>query len=159
MTKVTYSPPNEPGAPASLIWNDITFQANVPVELDPDNRAHGYLVPVVNRWFDPATQEPRTKATEKWMSMIDIARTNKSFIVEGEPIQRRSPGRPRAPKTSDEYRDHARTWISAAEDVADLERWNEEQALREKCGVGDDDLAFLRPFFDAKLHELKGQAA
>ena len=163
MTKVTYVPPNEPGYPASTVWNDITFHANVPVDLDPANREHGYMVPVVEAWIDPPTQQRRTKAVEKWVSMIELAKTNPHFQVEGEVVPaaaRRSPGRHKPPKTADEYRDHAIGWITAADDHDKLaERWNDEEALRERCGIGDEDIGYLRLIFDAKHYELKKQAA
>jgi hypothetical protein len=161
MIKVTYVPPNEPGYPASTVWNGITFLANVPVTLDPANKNHGYLVPVIETWIDPATQQKRTKAVDKWVSMIEIARTNPHFQVEGEVLgARRGPGRPRIPKTADEYRNHAVAWITETEDHDALaERWNEEEALRARCGVGDEDVDYLRPIFDARHHELKKQAA
>lgn len=162
MTKVTYVPPNEPGYPASTPWNDITFHANMPVDLDLANKKHGYMVPIVEQWIDPVTQQKRTKAVEKWVSMIEIAKTNPAFQVEGEapPATRRSPGRPRKPVDADEYRGYAMAWIAAADNHDELaERWNDEEALRGRCQVGDEDIAYLRPFFDAKHHELKRQAA
>ena len=63
-------------------------------------------------------------------------------------------GKGKAPKTPEEYRAHAMAWIVAARGMDDLERWDDEEALREKCGVGDDDLKFLQPHFDAKHKQL-----
>lgn len=159
MTKVTYIP-RDPGDPAMMIWNGIKFPANVPVELDPNNKAHGYSVPMPKHSIDPATGEPRTKHIETWVAMADLAKTNPSFQVEGEAPATRKPGRPRTPRTSEDYRSHAQAWISAADNHEELEeRWTEEEGLRERCGIGDDDLSYLKPFFEAKHHELKKQAA
>jgi hypothetical protein len=160
MTKVTYVPPNEPGFPASTVWNEIPFHANVPVELDPHNERHGYMVPIVKHWIDPTTQEKRSKAKDEWVSMIEIARSHSHFRVEGEFVApRRGVGRPRKPTTSEEYRDYAIGWIGDADDPILLaERWNDEETLRQRCGVGDEDISYLRPMFDAKHHELKKQA-
>jgi len=160
MTKVTYIP-QDSSDPAMNIWNGVKFQANVPVELDPKNRAHGYPVPVRRTITDPVTGREMFEYKETWVSMIELAKTNPSFQVEGEvPAVARKPGRPRIPRTSEDYRSHAQAWIAAADNHEELEeRWTEEEPLRERCGVGDDDLSYLRPFFEAKHHELKKQAA
>lgn len=70
--------------PASLKWNGITFHANVPVELDPKNKAHGYLVPMPKE-IAGANGEVLTKHRDTWVSMIDLAKDNPSFEVEGFP--------------------------------------------------------------------------
>lgn len=157
MTKVTYVP-REPTDPAMMIWNGVKFPANIPVELDPNNRAHGYPVPMPKHSVDPSTGEPRTKHIETWVSMVDLAKTNPSFQVEGEvPAAVRKPGRPRTPRTSEDYRAHAQMWITSSEDPDEMvERWGDEEPLREKCGVGDDDVSYLRPLFDSRLRQLGG---
>jgi len=158
MTQVTYIP-REPTDPAVMIWNGVEFPANVPIELDPVK--HSYMVPIVDKWVDEKTGEVRSKATERRMAMAQIAKGNPSFRVDGEPIvERRRPGRRPNPKTPEEYRSHAQAWIAAAEDHEDLEqRWADEESLRERCGVGEDDISYLKPFFEAKHHELKKRAA
>ena len=157
MTKVTYSPPNEPGFPAVNLWNGVEFPANVPVELDPVK--HSYSVIEVEKWVDEATGLIRSRGVERRKSMIEIAKGHPHFVVEGEALlpQRPQRGRPRLPKTSEEYRSHAMSWISSAEHMDDLERWNEEEDLRARCGCGDEDIGYLKPFFDAKHHELSKQ--
>jgi hypothetical protein len=157
MTKVTYVPPDEPGHPDVLKWNGVTFPANMPVELDPAK--HSYLVPIVEKWTDPTSGEVRSKATEKLISMVEMAKTNPSFRVDGEMQVRRLPGRPRIPRTSEEYRGHAMAWIAAAETIEDLEKWEAEEQLRRRCDVGDEDISYLRPFYDAKHHELTVEAS
>jgi hypothetical protein len=160
MTKVTYIP-RDPTDPAVMIWNGVKFPANVPVELD--DKLHGYKVPLPITRIDAATGRTLTQHRETWVTMAEQAKGNPSFYVEGEvPVvaPKRHPGRPRIPRTSDDYRSHAQAWIAAADNHEELEeRWTEEEALRERCGVGDDDMSYLRPLFEAKHHELKKQAA
>ncbi len=81
--RVTYRPPNVTD-PNEMIWNKIKFQANVPVELDPKNKAHGYEVPMPKEYAGP-DGEVRTKHRETWVSMIELAKDNPSFEVEGFP--------------------------------------------------------------------------
>lgn len=159
MTKVTYVPPDDGQQhPSSLTWNGITFHANVPLDLDPVK--HAYNVLEVERWIDPATQRPMSKTVERWKPMSEIAKANSYFVVEGETPARAKRGRPPLPKTPEEYRAHAVAWIRAIDDHDELnERWNTEEAMRERCGVGDDDIDYLRPMFDARLFDLKQQAA
>lgn len=159
MTKVTYVP-RDPSDPHQNVWNGIKFPANVPVELDPKNRAHGYMVPDRKTIVHPVTGQDMFEYKDVWKSMIEIAKTNPSFEVEGEaPVAIRKPGRPRVPRTSEDYRSHAQAWIAASEDHEDLEqRWTEEDELRQRCDVGEDDLQYLKPFFEAKHHELKSFA-
>jgi len=157
MTKVTYTP-HDPTDPHMNIWNGIKFPANVPIELDPKNRAHGYSVPLPTKKTDPVTGREMLEYKETWVSMIELAKTNPSFQVEGEaPALARKPGRPRTPRTSEDYRSHAQAWISASDDFEEMiQRWEDEEPLRERCEVGDDDKSYLRPFFDAKVHQLGG---
>ena len=67
-----------------ITWNRIKFEANVPVELDPKNKAHGYEVPLPRQTTD-ASGEVHTKHKETWVSMIELAKDNPSFEVEGFP--------------------------------------------------------------------------
>jgi hypothetical protein len=158
MTKVTYVPPDDgQHHPSSLMWNGVKFTANVPLDLDPVK--HSYEVLEVERWNDPVTQRPMSKTVERRKSMAEIARTNQFFVVEGDAPKIKR-GRPPLPKTPEEYRAHAVAWIRAIDDHDELnERWNTEEAMRQRCGVGDDDIDYLRPMFDARLFELKQQAA
>jgi hypothetical protein len=155
MTKVTYTPPtDEPGHPASVTWNGVTFMANVPIDLDDDK--HAYLVPIPEKYYHQETDTWRTKTVEKRVAMAEMARTNRFFTVDGTPAKRAA-GRPRKPRTAAEYHAHAINWITTAEDSGELaERWEAEEDLRGECEVGEEELASkLRPLFDAKFHELK----
>lgn len=160
MTKVTYIP-RDPTAPHVKIMNGIKFSANVPFELDPNNSAHGYMQQVRKTIVDPVTGRQMFEYKEAWVSLIEILKGHEDFQIEGEaPAAARKPGRPRIPRTSEDYRSHAQAWIAAADNHEDLEeRWTQEEGLRERCGVGDDDLSYLKPFFEAKHHELKKQVA
>ena len=80
---VTYRPLNVTD-PNVITWNKIKFEANVAVELDPKNKAHGYEVPMPKEYAGP-DGEVRTKHRETWVSMIELAKDNPSFEVEGFP--------------------------------------------------------------------------
>jgi hypothetical protein len=157
MTKVTWIP-RDPTDPHVNIVHGIKFPANVPVELDPKNRAHGYNQLDRKTIVDPVTGREMYEFKEQWVSLIEILKGNPSFQVEGEPLAVvRKPGRPRIPRTSEDYRSHAQAWITASEDPDEMiERWEDEAPLREKCEVGDDDVSYLRPLFDSRLRQLGG---
>jgi hypothetical protein len=78
---VTYRPLNVTD-PNVITWNRIKFEANVPVELDPKNKAHGYPVPLSTEGVGPEG-EKRLRFRETWVSMIELAKDNPSFEVEG----------------------------------------------------------------------------
>lgn len=79
---VTYRPLDERGDPAATLWNGVKFLANVPVPLHPDR--HFVLVPREKHVIGPAGQAIAKPYDEK-ISMIDLAKTNPSFEVEGFP--------------------------------------------------------------------------
>jgi hypothetical protein len=81
--RVTYRPLNVTD-PSVITWNKIKFHANIPVELDPKNKAHGYPVPLSTEVSGPEG-EIRLKVRETWVSMIELAKDNPSFEVEGFP--------------------------------------------------------------------------
>jgi hypothetical protein len=156
-TMVTYTP-RDPSAPSEMIWNGVKFRANVPVELDPIR--HSYFIPIVRKWEDPVSARTLSLASEQRVLMVDIARQNPDFTVEGEPATSVPKlGKSKAPKTPEEYRAHAVGWINAAQNIDDLARWNDEELLREKCGCGHDDEAFLQPLFDAKFKAISASEA
>jgi len=156
MTKVTYIPRN-PTDPHVKTMNGIKFSANVPFELDPNNRAHGYIQQVRKTIVDPVTGRQMFEYKDAWVSLIEILKGHDDFQVEGEVPAARKPGRPRTPRTSEDYRAHAQAWITSSDDPDEMiERWGDEEPLREKCGVGDDDVSYLRPLFDSRLRQLGG---
>jgi hypothetical protein len=69
-------------------WNGITFHANVPVELDPANKAH-YIVQLLPKEFAGPDGEVRTKHKEEPVFMGDMARENPSFEVDGKKARRK----------------------------------------------------------------------
>ena len=153
MTKVTYVPGETD--PAVTIWNEVRFTANVPVDLDPEK--HMVVVPMPE--VTMVDGQRRTTHYERRVSMIELARNNPSFVVEGESTARRPPGRPRLPKTAEEYRSYARAWFTTADDPNDLtERWNHEADLRERCECGEDDVEYLNGFYSARYLELSKSA-
>jgi hypothetical protein len=155
-TKVTYSP-RDPSSPSELVWNGVKFRAHVPVELNPVK--HSYFIPIVKKWVDPMSQRVMSLASEERVLMADVARTNPDFVVEGSEPSVPKAGKAKPPKTPEEYRAHAVAWINAAASIDDLERWNDEESMREKCGCGEDDEQFLQPLFDAKFKQLSAAEA
>lgn len=164
--KVTYRPGD--GAPVNTTWNGVRFTANVPVVLSLDNPRHFIEVPmpkVVET--EDGTYATRTMTAR--VSMIESARGNHQFEVEGHKRAVLPVAAGHKPRTPEEYRGWAQAWFASAgtmdpdtteEDEIQtsrqmLERWDDEEALRERIGVGEDDLAFLKPFFDMKVLELK----
>lgn len=109
----------------------------------------------------------RTMATK--VHMTDQAKLNPHFEVEGFPRFTKKLIEGRRPQTADEYRSWAMAWIQSAGDRDEenkhttdirnarhlLERWDDEDAMRERCGVTDDDVLYLKPFFDMKAAMLK----
>lgn len=68
--------------PPVIKWNGIMFEANVPVELDPRNPKH-QVEQLVRKQVNGPDGELRTKAVETRISMIELAKDNPSFEVEG----------------------------------------------------------------------------
>jgi hypothetical protein len=151
MTKVTYVP-HEPTDPAVIMWNGVKFTANTPVDLDPIK--HAITVPLPEKTI--VEGQVRTIHHDRRVPMAEIAKGNPGFVVEGaEPAVARKPGRPRTPKTAEDYRGYAQAWFAAAESAEDMqERWEQENELREKCGCGEDDVEYLNAFYQAKHKEL-----
>lgn len=88
---VTYRPleySNGTMDPARTKWNGITFEANVPVELDPENPAH-YVTQLVVKGAQNAEGEMRTKAVEAKVFMGEMAKNNPSFEVDGRRAKRK----------------------------------------------------------------------
>ncbi len=151
--KVTYIPGD--GDPIRTVWNGVVFEANIPVELTDKNTIINDQVHRV----DMPDGSYRTVTRQHRLSMIELAKHNPSFQVEGEPIPERKPGRPRIPKSPDEYRSFAQEWIARASDPKQMDaRWDKEEELRTTIGVGDEDVSYLRPFFHAKQSALKHEA-
>lgn len=166
--KVTYRP--GPQDLAMTIWNGIRFEAGRPVTLSYKNKRH-YIEVDLPKQIDTADGSYVTRTVTSRVSMIDRARENWHFEVEGTPRAIKPIPGDRKPQTADEYRSWAQSWIAMAGTKMDgddfeiqtapelKERWDDESALRERLGVGEDDVGFLKPFFDMKVASLKKDMA
>jgi hypothetical protein len=87
--------------------------------------------------------------------LIDLLKANPWFEVEGFEKATRPDGRG-MPTTPEQYRRHSTQWFPLAQSYDEFQlRWRAEEKLREKCGVGEDDLAWLETIADPILFELK----
>lgn len=157
MTEVTYTP-LENGDPIETEFGGIEFRAHKPVDVP----LTATILTMVRQETLNAEGLPRATAVEKRVPVVEILKGNPYFTVAGEQAAKRKPGRPAVPKTPMEYRSHAQAWFATAESHDELaHKWDSEAALREKIGVHDDgdDVKYLRPFFDARYHDLKKAAA
>jgi hypothetical protein len=166
--KVTYRP--GPQDMAVTIWNGIRFEAGRPVTLSYKNKRH-YIEVDLPKQIDTADGSYVTRSVASRISMIDRARENWCFEVEGTPRAIKPIANGRKPQTAEEYRSWAQTWIALAGTKVDgddfeiqtpremLERWDDESAMRERLGVGEEDVGFLKPFFDMKMAGLKKDMA
>ena len=68
--------------PPVVVWNKIKFHANIPVELNPRNRAH-YIEQLIPKQFVSGDGEVRTKHLPQMVFMGELAKHNSSFEVEG----------------------------------------------------------------------------
>lgn len=127
--QVTYVP--GPEDPPTTKWAGYTFNANVPKTV--------------------------TNA-----DLIERAKGNRFFRVGAfDPSKDSVTVQPTTlPTTPEQYRSYAAEWLKTVKTVDDLDtRWVEEEKLREKCGVGTDDLDFLMALFQPKRHELRKMAS
>lgn len=86
--------------------------------------------------------------------MIAQAKGNPYFEVEGH--EKKAGPDPSEPKTAEAYRAHAVEWFKKAKTAQDFEaRWDAEADLRERVGVGTDDLEWLESIAGPRLSELK----
>lgn len=96
---VTYKP-LEPTDPNVTIWNHVEFLANTPVMLDP--AAHFVVTDIPK----PVTLPDGTMATKTQptrISMIELAKGNSSFEVDGFPRARRIKPAGRVPQPGAEW--------------------------------------------------------
>jgi len=156
---VCYVPQNDDDRPRTRVGS-IVFLANVPVELNRGNPQHyvEQLLGVRGETSDGATI---IKHSPKKVFLGDVLKENPSFTIDGvAPAgarRDRAGVKPRMPTDDRTYRGHAMAMINNSESTAALSQWWEsERDLREKCGVTDEDVAFLRPFLEARFAVLKG---
>lgn len=141
--------PND-GDPVRTSCHGIDFRANVPVTV-PHSKMASLLE--VRKTVGPEGEE-RSKGYEVKRPLVDLLRTNPSFTVDGEGIERKV-GTQRLPTDADQYRGYALGWIRATNTLTQLkQRWDGEEPLREKCGLETGDINYLRPFLDARREQL-----
>jgi hypothetical protein len=148
--EITYHPGE--GDPVRTKWNGVEFRAYVPVKV---SAKHTVIVPMpINQTLPDGTIV--TKHVDKRIPMVELAKGNPRFSVNGEAPASNKPGSERVPSTSDEYRGYAISWIAKSTAASAMDaRWEAEDSLREKCGCVDSDIAYLRPFFEARHSEVK----
>jgi hypothetical protein len=103
-----------------------------------------------------------TRTVRTLTFMPDRLKDNPFFEVEGFPRFIKPIAHGRKPQTAEEYRSWAQAWFAAAgTDGSDeqtpremVNRWDDEKLLRERIGVGEEDIAMLRPFFDMKVEQM-----
>lgn len=125
---ITYIPIH-PGDPADTLWNRHRFRANVPV------------VP------------KDVKGGLSALEMVEAAKGNPWFAVQGEEQAQTTPT---VPETPEQYRMHAVGWIRTATSSRDMmAKWRSEEALRTECGVADDDVEYIQSIYKPRLAVLK----
>lgn len=147
--QVTYVPGKEDQPTA--MWGGHKFTANVPVTI----KGHS---------GDPKKGECKPHERANY-DLIEKARKNKFFRVgEFDPQKDSVPLREpqgHAPETPDQYRAHAIDWakqIVAGQGATIGQfnaKWEDEEGLRIKCGVGTDDLELLNSVIGPLRAELQ----
>lgn len=152
--EITYCPGD--GDPVRVTWNGLEFKAHIPTKV---SKTHTVLAPMPTHVTMP-DGTIQTKHIEKKIPMAELARGNPSFMVNGEaPAAKVSP-KTRTPETPDEYRGYALYWIAGSTEASALDaRWHNEEMLRNRCGVNDEDIAYIRPFLEAKHDTLLEKSA
>jgi hypothetical protein len=145
---VTYSPRD--GDPIRTTCHGVEFKANVPIDIPHSKMAS---VMLVRKTIGPEGDE-RSKAVDTKMPLVELLRTNPFFEVDGVKLEHKQ-GSHRLPTDSDQYRGYALGWIRASNTLRQLnERWIGEEPLRDKCGLEERDINYLRPFLDARREQL-----
>lgn len=146
--QVTYTPGKE-DLPTTM-WGGVKFTANVPVTI----KGHS---------GDPKKGEckPHERANYE---LIEKARRNKYFRVgafdpQKDSVPVRETGK--LPETPDQYRAHAIEWAKQIASTTGSTigqfnaKWEDEEGLRIKCGVGTDDLELLNSVIGPLRAELQ----
>jgi hypothetical protein len=149
--EITYI--DEDGPSKTTCWG-IDFKLNVPVQVPLSKTVESLM-----RKETPGPEgEIRSRGVAGRISVIDLARGNPGFMVDGVRAERRF-GSQRLPTDADQYRGYALGWIRESNTLRQLEqRWAGEENLREKCGCEQKDENYLRPFLDARRDQLKEAA-
>lgn len=158
--EITYIPQN--GDPVRTTWNGIHFPAHIPVKV-PRTVTIAVPMPIQTKGADGelinGIVQPdgsiQTRHVERKVPLVELAKGNPLFSVNGAAPAEAKKGQARVPDTPDQYRGYAIRWIAASTNAKDMDaRWNAEVDLREKCGCNDEDIGYLRPFFEARHDQL-----
>lgn len=148
--EVTYIPGD--GDPHTVKWAGITFKGHMPVTVP---LTHSISVPI-RKEHVLADGTVQSRNVETQVSLVSLAKTNPSFIVDGEQAQKKA-GTARTPTDDKEYRGYAISWIAASNSAKEMDtRWAGEGPLREACGIESKDLAYILPFFEARKSQCDG---
>lgn len=149
--EITYLP--EEGDPVRVKWAGLEFKAHVPTKV---SRKHVVLT-LQRIQSELPDGSIVSRAVEKRTPLAELAKGNCRFMVNGVPPAERETGRVATPDNSDEYRGYCMRWVAASTAPSAMDaRWQAEEMLREKCGCNDHDIAYLRPFFEARHEALGG---
>jgi hypothetical protein len=129
----------------------VKFSANVAVQVSKKTTV---LVPL-RKEITLADGSVVTRAVETRIPLVEILRFNPSFCVNGEqPVKQAA--KARVPTDPDQYRGYAIDWIANCTDANALEKqWAGEAHLRETLGVNERELAYISPFFEARIRALR----
>jgi hypothetical protein len=124
--KVTYIPLNDHD-PHTMLWNGVKFHARVPVVLDPSR--HFVIAPLPKEHVLP-DGTVQTRHSDGKVSMIELAKANPSFQVEGFPRAKVKTSKRVVPPPGKEWDES-----NDAELVSDVEwktgNWTSEQETAE----------------------------
>ena len=152
--KIIYTPGE--GDPATTTAYGRRWRANVPIEMS-ENDGYTVMESVRSQAMD-GTSVLTTR--ERKISILELARGNPSFQVGDEPQQtvaRRL--EPDDVEDAANYRKYAMQWFPDETSVAGFQqRWEDEEGMRERCGVTDEDVKFLTTSIKIRLHELERAA-
>lgn len=148
--EITYIP--GPDDPAKALCYGIEFRANVPVTVPYSKTVEA----LIRKETAGPEGEIRSRGVATRISVVELARGNPSFAVDGVLPPERKMGNQRLPTDADQYRGYALGWIRTASTLRQLDqRWEGEEALREKCGCESKDMGFLAPFLEMRREQLK----
>jgi hypothetical protein len=125
---ITYIPIHD-GDPANTLWNRHRFKANVPVHV----------------------RDVPQGLTAK--EMVEAARGNPWFKVEGE---EQATTTPTIPETPEQYRSFAIGWIRTSTTSREMAaRWKAEEGLRIDCGVSDNEMLDIQAVYKNRMDIMK----
>jgi hypothetical protein len=122
----------------------------------------GKAIPLYHNGFLMPDGTMQTRHHEVDVPLIEVLRNNVRFSINGAMPAVERKGTLRRPETVAEYRSWAMSWMLKAQgsDKAAMNaRWQNEQGLREECGLSAQDEAALLPFFEAARDLAPAKAA